>query len=187
MTSASARYADLARMPAADLGEIFAAGGPPDIAALVGNEYRGYNEPRSTALLGIRKFIKCFYVNHTGQAFGCNTPVVQNGLDGEWLARPRADQPKRYAFFLVEPAEPSSADLPGQGAVLLDYGRGGNRGYDIARIIRDYLVRVEPGSDDLLLGRAHFIVAGRRLYSSYFLLERFRPLADAEALAARAR
>jgi hypothetical protein len=50
-----------------------------------------------------------------------------------------------------------------RGAALLDYSRGGNRGYDIARVLRDYLVRVEPGSDELLLGKAFFVVAGRRL------------------------
>ena len=61
------------------------------------------------------------------------------------------------------------------GAVLFDYARGGNRGYDAARILRDYVVRVTPGSDDLLLGKAHFVVARRRLASSYFLIERYRP------------
>jgi hypothetical protein len=49
-----------------------------------------------------------------------------------------------------------------RGAAFLDYSRGGNRAYDIARILRDYLVRVEPGSDDLLPGKAFFVVAGTR-------------------------
>jgi hypothetical protein len=69
--------------------------------------------------------------------------------------------------------------------VLLDYGRGGNRGYDIASILRDYLVRVEPGSDDLLLGKAYFVVARARLASSFFLIEHYRPPPDAAALARR--
>ena len=69
--------------------------------------------------------------------------------------------------------------------MLLDYGRGGSRAYDIARILRDYLVRVDPGSDDLLLGKAHFVVAGTRLTHSYFLIERYRPLADGAALTRR--
>jgi hypothetical protein len=67
----------------------------------------------------------------------------------------------------------------------LDYSRGHNRVYDIARILRDYLVRVEPGSDELLLGKALFVVAGTRLADSYFLIERYRPLTDASALAKR--
>jgi len=183
MASVSARYLDLARRSKGDLEAVFALGSPPDVASLTGFEYRGYNQPRTAALLGIRKFVKAFYLDRSGQPFGCNTPVAQNGLAGEWLPRPDDDQPKRYAFFRVEPAEPGAADQRQRRAVLLDYGRGGNRGYDIARILRDYLVRIEPGSDDLLLGKAHFVVAGTSLASSFFLIERYRPLRDAAALA----
>ena len=185
MAIVSARYLDLARQSKRELDAVFAAGSPPDVAALTGFEFRGYNQPRVAALLGIRKFIKAFYRDASGRAFGCNTPVTQNGLDGEWLARPSAERPKRYAFFQVEPADPRAPDDLRHGAALLDYGRGGNRAYDIARILRDYLVRVEPGSDELLLGKAFFVVAGTRLADSFFLIERYRPLADAEALANR--
>jgi hypothetical protein len=195
MAIVSSRYAELAAKSKAELEAIFsartasastaAAGCAPDVSALIGYEFCGYNQPRSTALLGIRKFIKAFYADRAHQPFGCNTPVVQNGLNDEWLAKPTADHPKRYAFFLVEPADPQAADESRRGAVLLDYGRGGNRGYDVARILRDYLVRVEPGSDDLLLGKAYFVVAGRRLAHSFFLIERYRELADATALAER--
>lgn len=185
MTTASTKYLDLARLPKRDLDAIFIAGAPPDVGALTGFEFRGWNQPPAAALLGIRKFIKAFYLDGAGQPFGCNTPVAGNALDGEWLARPSAAQPRRYAFFLVEPADPEAADESRRGAVLLDYSRGGNRRYDVARILRDYLVRVEPGSDDLLLGKAYFVVGGRRLASSYFLIERDRPLPDADALAAR--
>jgi hypothetical protein len=47
----------------------------------------------------------------------------------------------------------------------------------------DWLAR--PSEDGP--GKAYFGVAGRRLFSSYFLIERYCPLADAEALAARGR
>jgi hypothetical protein len=187
MPAVSARYLDLACSPRHDLDALFAAGNAPDVTALTGHEFRGYNRPRAAAALGIRKFIKAFYLDHAGRPFGCNTPVAQNGLNSEWLARPSEDGPKRYAFFLVEPADLDAADENRRGAVLLDYGRGGNRSYNIAQILRDYLVRVTPGSDDLLLGKAYFVVAGCRLVSSYFLIERYRPLRDAEALAARTR
>jgi hypothetical protein len=46
-------------------------------------------------------------------------------------------------------------------------------------------VRVEPGSDELLLGKAFFVVAGRRLAHSYFLIERYRPFLDATTLTER--
>jgi hypothetical protein len=185
LASVSARYLELAGTARPQLDAMFAAGDPPDVAALSGYEFRGYNYPRATALLGIRKFIKAFYVDGSQRPFGCNTPVTQNRLDDEWLPRPSADRPKRYSFFAVEPASSAAADPLHHSAVLLDYARGGNPPYQIARILRDYLVRVEPGSDDLLLGKAFFVVAGARLASSFFLIERYRPLADAAALANR--
>jgi hypothetical protein len=185
VASVSARYLELARQSKGELDAVFAAGSPPDVSALTGFEFRGYNQPRMAALLGIRKFIKAFYLDRSGQPFGCNTPVAQNGLAGEWLPRPSAEQPKRYAFFLVEPADPDAPNGRRHSAMLLDYGRGGNRAYDIARILRDYLVRVDSGSDDLLLGKAYFVVARARLASSFFLIERYRPLPDAATLPRR--
>jgi hypothetical protein len=185
VATVSARYLDLARKSKRDLDEVFAAGTPPDVAALTGFEFRGYNQPRAAALLGIRKFIKAFYLDSTRRPFGCNTPVTQNRLEDEWLARPTAEAPRRYAFFQVEPATPGAPDGLRRSAAFLDYSQGGNRAYDIARILRDYLVRVEPGSDELLLGKAFFVVAGTRLAHSYFLIERYRPLTDAPELANR--
>jgi hypothetical protein len=181
----SARYLELASKNKRELGAVFAAGSAPDVSALTGYEFRGYNQPQVATVLGLRKFIKAFYLDSAGHPFGCNTPVTQNGLHGEWLARPSPERPKRYAFFEVEPANPDAGDDRRRGAALLDYSRGGNRAYDIARILRDYLVRVEPSSDDLLLGKAHFVVAGKTLADSYFLIERYRPLTDAAALARR--
>jgi hypothetical protein len=178
LASVSARYTELAGTAKPELEAIFAAGDTPEVAALSGFEYRGYNQPRAAAVLGIRKFIKVFYLDKSQRPFGCNTPVARNGLHDDWLPRPNADHPKRYAFFLVEPASPAGPDPLQRAAVLLDYARGGNPPYQIARILRDYLVRVEPGSDDLLLGKAFFVVAGARLASSFFIIERYRPLAD---------
>ncbi|MGO8960653.1 MAG: hypothetical protein ACLQFR_25240 [Streptosporangiaceae bacterium] len=185
MASVSGRFLELAGQPKRELAGLFTAGSPPNVAALTGFEFRGYNQPRAAALLGIRKFIKAFYVDGSGQPFGCNTPVARNGLRDEWLARPSADQPKRYAFFRVEPADPSAADQLQRRGALLDYSRGGNKAYDVARILRDYLVRVESGSDELLLGKALFLLGGVQIAESFFLIERYRPLADAEALARR--
>jgi len=181
----SARYLELAGKTKRELDAVFTAGSPPDVTALTGYEFRGYNQPRAAALLGIRKFIKAFYLDAEQRPFGCNTPVTQNGLSDEWLPRPSAEHPRRYAFFQVEPASPDAPDERRRGAALLDYSRGGNRVYDLARILRDYLVRVESGSDELLLGKALFVVGGRRLADSYFLIERYRPLTDAAALTKR--
>ena len=185
MAVVSATYLDLAGLSKAELAAVHAAGTPPDVPALIGFEYRGFNQPRGMALLGIRKFIKAFYLDRSGRPFGCNTPVVQNGLDAEWIARPAPERPRRYAFFKVDPPDPAASDAGRRGAVLLDYGLGGNRFYDPSRVLRDYVVRAEPGSDDLLLGKAYVTIAGARVAHTFFLIERYRPLSDAEALARR--
>ena len=178
MASVSDRYLELAALTKGELDQAFAAGRPPEAAAITGFEFRGFNHPKAASILGIRKFIKVFFLDEERRPFGCNTPVAQNGLGAEWVHRPSADNPKRYAFFQV---------LPGGGdGLLLDYGRGGNPPYDVSTILRDYLVRPDPGNDDLLLGKAFFVVAGARLAHSYFIIERSRPLPDAAALARRA-
>ena len=177
MTSVSGRYLELAALTKRELEQVFAAGSPPETAAITGFEFLGFNHPRAAAMLGIRKFIKVFYLDESGRPFGCNTPVVQNGLGAEWIHRPTADNPKRYAFFQVLAGE---AD-----GLLLDYGRGGNPPWEVSNILRDYLVRPDTGNDDLLLGKAFFVVAGTRLMHSYFIIERSRPLLDATALADR--
>lgn len=185
MAIVSARYLELAALPKRDLALMFGQGTAPDVTALTGFEYRGFNQPRAAALLRIRKFIKAFYLDSSEQPFGCNTPVTQNGLDAEWSAKPSPGNPKRYAFFKVDPADPDSANPLARKAVSLDYSKGRNPPYEAARILRDYLVRIEPGSDDLLLGRAFFVLAGRPVADSYFLIERYRPLTDAAELAQR--
>ena len=177
MASVSDRYLQLAALTKHELDQVFAAGSPPEATSITGFEFRGFNHPRATAMLGIRKFIKVFYLDESGRPFGCNTPVVQNGLGAEWIHRPSADSPKRYAFFQVLAGE---AD-----GLLLDYGHGGNPPWEVSNILRDYLVRPDTGNDDLLLGKAFFVVAGTRLMHSYFIIERSRPLLDATALADR--
>ncbi len=87
MAPVSAAYLKLAGRSKADLAAVFASGSPPEVSALTGFEFRGYNQPKAAALLGIRKFIKAFYLDRSGQPFGCNTPVAQNGL-ASGVARP---------------------------------------------------------------------------------------------------
>jgi len=176
---ASAQFRTLARSPRSELEQIVATGEAPSIAALVGHEYRGYNTPRMTALLRIRTFIKVFFTDpEGGAAMGANTPVHQNGLDGAWAARPDEDHPRRYAFFAVTPVDPRAHP----GALLLDYGAGNNRPWDVARLLRAELVRVAPGSDELLLGKAHLALGPARPAVGFFVLERRRPAPDAAAL-----
>ncbi|MBV8941133.1 MAG: hypothetical protein JO240_05345, partial [Solirubrobacterales bacterium] len=104
MSGSSERYKDLARGPTSELRRLFAAGELPSIPSLIGYEFRGFNHPPLMSLLGIRKFIKAFFTASADAAFGCNTPVEQNGLDGQWLAEPNETNPRRYGFFRVSAA-----------------------------------------------------------------------------------
>jgi hypothetical protein len=157
-------------------------GETPSLPALAGYEYRGYNIAPALSLLGIRKFIKAFFLTPGMATYGCNTPVTQNGLRGAWIARPSEAAPRRYAFFSVTPVDPEARDNAYLHALLLDYGRGRNPFYDPSRFIRDYLVRCVPGSDDLLLGKAYMALGPWRIPATFFILERHRALAGPVAL-----
>ena len=174
--AASPRYQRLARLRPAALERLLVRGEPPALPALLGYEYRGYNCTPALALLGIRKFIKAFFATPGGSMYGCNTPVVQNGLGGAWIARPHQAAPRRYAFFRVAPVDPAARDNAYLHALLLDYGQGGNPRFDPSRLLRDYLVRCVPGSDDLLLGKATVALGPLRLAGGFFVLERHRSL-----------
>lgn len=187
MSIPSAIYQRLARARPAALERLLVRGEPPSLPALIGYEYRGYNTAPQLSLLGIRKFIKAFFVTPGGAVYGCNTPVAQNGLGGPWIARPSAAAPRRYAFFHVGPVDPAARDNAYLHALLLDYGRGGNPALDPSRLLRDYLVRCVPGSDDLLLGKAYLAIGPLRVVGSFFVLERLRALPGPIALPPGAR
>lgn len=174
--AASDVYRRLARQSPAALEDMLVGGQTPSLPDLVGYEYRGYNVAPTTALLGIRKFVKVFFTTPEGAVYGCNTPAVQNGLDGPWIARPTEASPRRYAFFRVLPVDPEARDNAYLHALLLNYGLGGNPIYDPSRLLRDYLVRCVDGSDELLLGKAYMAFGPARVPASFFLLERRRPL-----------
>lgn len=156
----------------------------PAVEALVGHEYRGFNRPARTGMLGIRKFTKGFFAA-ADEAFGFNLRTKQNGIDGDWITRPDDAEPRRYAFFGVSPVEGGSRDDAYPRALLLDYGQGGNPKHDPSRLLRDYLVRVEDDSDELLLGKAYLAVGGARLPVGFFLLERHRSYEVPASLASR--
>ncbi len=179
---ASATYKKLVGQSRSALEALLVGGETPSLSGIVGYEYRGYNIAPTTALLGIRKFIKALFTTPNGEVYGCNTPVAQNGLDGPWVARPSEAAPRRYAFFSVAPVDPEARDNAYLHALLIDYGRGGNPLYDPSRYLRDYLVRCVPGSDDLLLGKAYMAIGPARIPASFFMLERYRPLTGPIAL-----
>jgi hypothetical protein len=173
-TLTSAAYLRVASLPASQLEAIMLRGETPDLAAMEGWEYRGTNTPAWASLVGIKKFVKGFFRTDDGRTFGYNQPVVQDGLQRPWRALPDPQSPKRFGFYRVSAVEPTSIDNAYLHAVLLDYAQGGNFALDPSNGLRDYLVRVEPGSDEILLGKALFAVGPARVPVSYFVLERLR-------------
>jgi hypothetical protein len=170
----STDYLRVGRLAGSELEAIMLRGEAPDLTALDGWEYRGTNTPVWSSLLGIKKFVKGFFRDDKGVCFGYNEPVVQDGVEQPWRALPDPASPKRFGFYRVAPVDPTSVDNAYLGAMLLDYGRGGNFVLDPSAGLRDYLVRVEPGSDELLLGKAYYALGPARVPVSYFVLERHR-------------
>jgi len=147
----------------------FVRGETPDLESLVGWEFRGINHPAWAKLAGIKKFVKGFFRTEDGRVKGYNSPVEQNVLDGRWHVAP-----KRFGFYLVAPVDATARDNAYLHAVLLDYGRGGNKPWDPTRGLRDYLVQVDPSNPDLLLGKAYYAIGPVRVRSNFFILERLR-------------
>lgn len=160
----------LERASRRDLEREMLRGATPELATLVGWEFRGMNHPEWTRLFGIKKFIKGFF-RDGDTAFGYNCAVAMNALDGRWRAQPDDAQPRRFGYFRVDRVDPTARDNRYLHAVLLDYGRGGNPWWDVSRGVRDYLVQLD---DDLLLGKAYYALGPARVNSNYFILERHR-------------
>ena len=169
----SARCYELEKMSMKELDTVFLRGEKPDVDTLVGWEFRGLNTPSWASVIGIKKFIKGFFLRD-GEVFGYNSPVKQNGKRKPWIAKPSDDAPKRFGFYRVVDVDPTKRDNAYLHSVLLDYGRGGNKRWDPTSGIRDYLVRVDPGNDDLFLGKAYYALGPLRLATNFFILERHR-------------
>jgi hypothetical protein len=164
----------LERATRAELELAMVRGETPELDGLVGWEFRGINHPAWARLAGIKKFVKGFFRDEDGRVMGYNSPVVQNVLDGRWRTTPSDTAPRRFGFYEVAPVDPTRRDNAYLHALLLDYGRGGNRRWDPTRGLRDYVVQVDPGNPDLLLGKAYYALGPLRVHSNYFILERFR-------------
>lgn len=173
---ASTAFHDLVAYHRSDLERLLLKGETPSCQVISGWSYRGYNYAWITGKLGIRTFIKDFYTTESGEVFGRSTILEQDGLGPFGDLQATAIRVKRRIRYRVRPVDPSSRDSRYPRALLLDYGAAGNRRSDPASWIRDYLVRVEPGNDELLLGKAYFAIGPLRLFTSFFLIERIGPL-----------
>jgi hypothetical protein len=166
----SEAYLALVHSSQADLRQRMLRGETPDAAALAGREFRGTNTPATSRLLGIRRFVKGFLKEPDGSFSGYNRRVKGSDLSTPWTCSPMRGQ-DRFGFFAVTPVRPEGPDNEVLGALLLDYGARSNPAWDPSRLLRDYLVRAEPGSDDLLIGQAYLAVGQRRVRIGHFVLE----------------
>ena len=165
-----------------ELEAAFVNGGTPDVDDLVGWEFRGINRlPLNwlplAQVVGIKKFCKGFYRSGSGtpsargaedgRVMGYNSPVAQNVLDGRWHVAP-----KKFGYYEVTPVDATARDNLYLHAVLLDYGKGGNKAMDPTAGLRDYVVQLDK---DLFLGKAYYAVGPARLGGlNFFILERHR-------------
>ncbi len=171
---AGERVLALERLSNALLEEVFLRGATPALSSIAGWEFRGLNTPPWFRLLGIKKFIKGFY-SEGGTTWGYNCPVEQNRVTGPWVARPDDANPKRFGFYTVAAVDATARDNRYLHALLLDYGQGGNPRLDPSAGLRDYLVQVDAGDPDVLLGKAYYAAGPLRIPTySFFILERHR-------------
>jgi hypothetical protein len=161
-------YLQLARAPSSHLKGLMLSADRPSIPALVGHDHRGYNQRRVLSLVGARTFIKGFAIAD-GRAEGWNLRVKQNGLRGPWRPVPHA---RRYGHFTATYVDPTSADRVYLHAVLLNYAAGRGRRLSPLRLLRDYVVNVRSGSNEVLVGRAYLALLRWRIPLGFFLLER---------------
>jgi hypothetical protein len=176
----SERYVQLARASGAELRRLMLEGETPSIKGMASHRhwYQGYNQLALLALVGSRTFIKRFAYDSVGRAEGWNVPVRQNGLAGPWAPKPSERRHRRYGFFRVSEVDPASRDAAYPNAVLLDYRAGRRSRFSPTQLLRDYVVRVQHGSDNLLLGRAYLAVLRWRVPVCFFVIERRRRPAD---------
>jgi hypothetical protein len=170
-----ARAAGLERLSNAELEVVFLRAATPDVTKLVGWEFRGTNTPPWMRLIRNKKFVKGMFRDERGDVYGYNCPCAQNRLDEPWLTKPDDRSPRRFGFYRVDAVDPTARDNTYLHALLLDYGKGGNKAVDPTAGLRDYLVQVDPTDDDLYLGKAYYAVGPARVFTNFFVLERLRP------------
>ena len=169
----------LEQTPMAGLERVFQRGVMPDLDQLVGWEFRGINHLPLNVLplakwVGIKKFMKGFFRGEDGRVMGYNIPVVCNVLDGRWHLKPSDSEPKRFGFYEVYEVDATARDNTYLHAVLLNYGKGGNKPLDPTNGLRDYVVQVDAKNPDLYLGKAYYAIGPARIATNFFILERHR-------------
>jgi hypothetical protein len=162
----------------AQLEEAMRLGVQPDMASLVGWEFKGWNVLEPAEILGIRKFKKGFYLEDPGRdpalgINGYNVRIYPNTLGEPWIDMTKKGEPIRMGWYDVYPVSLSEVDNKYPNSLLINYGLSPkNFALDPSRALRDYLVQVYPDAPDLLLGKAHAAVGPMRFAINFFVLGR---------------
>lgn len=162
----------LARARPRELEELVRSSPAPDLDAICGWRWRGYNTPAASRLLGIRKFIKVFERAPDGVT-GYNLRARGTQLDEAWLAR-GPDPASRVGLYRVYPPS-TRVGTPYPNAALIDYGAYPGQHW-LVRAIRDHLVQPDPADPDVLLGQASFAAGPLLIPAGHFILGRLRAL-----------
>ncbi len=124
-----------------------------------------------------KTFMKTFRRDPASGALrGWNVRLEQTGWEGPPVPKIRRGRPVTFGHYAVVPAPQGTPRTP-SGALLLDYGAGGNPALDPAGLLRDPVVALEAGGVDLLLGWTYAALGPLAVPTpSYFLLSRVGPL-----------
>ena len=166
-------FSSLAGSSKPRLDEIMREGTSPELAELLGFEFRGWNLNKATELTATRKFKKGFFGQPDKRfAWGYNVPIRKNAFNEPWISEPSDKNPKRYYFFGVFPStEAKRPKYP--NSLVVDYQKSGEYfflnpiGYTV-----DYLILPDPTNRDLMLGKSYLEIGPVRPFLGYFVLER---------------
>jgi hypothetical protein len=173
-------YETLAQAGRATFEQILRSNPAPDPAQLAGYVYKGWNDGIVTYLTG-RKFKKCFF-QEGSEYNGCNLVIAYDFKEfrGDWNEVKLFGSTLRAGYYHVTdvPTSPIAEYVPYRPLKLLNYNVGRNTWLNVPlRLIRDVVALPNPGSHDLVLGKAYLnILPQSLLFVSYFVLGMREPL-----------
>jgi hypothetical protein len=162
-------------LDSASLYAALASGQPVDPEELRNSEYKGIslNMPGFVDRFFWKTFKKVFCNDlKRGVLRGWNVRLEQEGVDAPCRPKSKNGAIDTFGHYVVRPASEYGCPVAlGDGAVMLDYGLGGNRRMDLVRPTRDPVVAIEKGSSKLLLGWSYMDLGIMRMRTpSFFLL-----------------
>jgi len=171
MTGDKLDYLTLATSSNDFLERVLREGIQPDAEKLAGWEFRGFNTLTLTTLLGFPKFKKGFY-RDGADLRGYNVKIKPGGLADPWIDVVKNGKSVKHGFYDVYPVRAEERDNLYPNSLLLNYASRRNPAWDPSRVLRDYLVQPDPDNPDLYLGKAYLALGPRRIFVSFFVLER---------------